>query len=222
MRRALSNSWIVAGVVAVGVLAAAGALQARNYPAAGRVVAVDVARVFQEYQRQKDLLEEMNTKQEQLQKENQARREAIDALQATTDRMNPNDPLYTSKVRELLQMQIEYKNWFDLTQADMAREVGVWTAKIYEEIVASVSDMANKEGIDLVLYKEDFRPGSYAVDNVRQAIVNRKVLFAGPAADPSQALIDKLNAAYRAMPKSNMLQIGAPTPPPAGPGAKKP
>jgi hypothetical protein len=120
-----------------------------------------------------------------------------------------------------------------LNQADMAREVGVWTAKIYNEIVAGASDMAQKEGIDLVVFKDEFKPESYNVDQIRQQISNRKVLFASGSADYTQQLIEKLNTIYRAQPKTNMLQVSpvssappaAPTAAPAGGNAaarKKP
>src|SRR5262245_57308639 len=205
---------------AVGiVLTSAGALWAQaKGGGSGRVIAVDVVKVFSEYQRQKDLSEEMKNKNDELQKENQARREAIETLQTTVDRMNPDDPLYPSKVRDVLQMQIEYKNWFDLNQADMAREVGVWTAKIYNEIVAGAGDMAQKEGVDLVVFKDEFKPESYNVDQIRQQISNRKVLFASGSADYTQQLIEKLNTVYRAQPKTNMLQVSpVSAAPPAAP-----
>lgn len=216
---------IAVGIAAGVALASAGALWAQGKGGgSGRVIAVDVVRVFAEYQRQKDLSEEMKNKNDQLQKENQARREAIETLQTTVDRMNPDDPLYASKVRDVLQMQIEYKNWFDLNQADMAREVGVWTAKIYNEIVAGASDMAQKENIDLVVFKDEFKPESYNVDQIRQQISNRKVLYASGAADYSAQLLEKLNTAYRAQPRTNMLQVSpvssaAPAAPAAPPAA---
>ncbi|MBI5865257.1 MAG: hypothetical protein HZB38_12250 [Planctomycetes bacterium] len=111
MRR---NQWLglaVGGAVGL-VLASGGMLTAQNKgTATGRVVAVDVVKVFAEYLRQKDLSEEMKQKEDQLQKENQTRRDSIEAAQAQVDRMDAGkDPLYAAKVRELLQMQIEYKN----------------------------------------------------------------------------------------------------------------
>lgn len=221
MRKSYWTGIAIGAAVGV-VLASAGALWAQGKGGgSGRVIAVDVVKVFAEYQRQKDLSEEMKNKNDQLQKENQTRREAIETLQTTVDRMNPDDPLYPSKVRDVLQMQIEYKNWFDLNQADMAREVGVWTAKIYNEIVAGAGDMAQKENVDLVVFKDEFKPESYNVDQIRQQISNRKVLYASGAADYSQQLIEKLNTTYRAQPKTNMLQVSpvSSAPPPAAPAA---
>lgn len=223
MRKSYWTGIAIGGAVGV-VLASAGALWAQaKGGGSGRVIAVDVVKVFAEYQRQKDLSEEMKNKNDQLQKENQTRREAIETLQTTVERMNPDDPLYTSKMRDVLQMQIEYKNWFDLNQADMAREVGVWTAKIYKEIVAGAGDMAQREGIDLVVFKDEFEPKTYDVEAIRQQISNRKILYASGSADYSPQLIEKLNTVYRAQPRTNMLQVSpVSSAPPVAPPAAAP
>lgn len=218
-------SGLIIGAALGAMLSSVGALWANgNATLTGRVAAVDVSVVFSEYQRQKDLSEEFKNKKDALDRENQSRRNAIETSQAQVDRMDPNrDPLYPAKVRELLQMQIEYKNWFDLNEADLAREVGVWTAKIYNEIVTAAGDMAQKEGIDLVVYKDDFRPTNYNVDQIRQQIAARKILFASTAADISNQLLEKLNAQYRTQPRTNMLQVpgaaAAPAPAVATPPA---
>lgn len=225
-------SGLIIGAALGAVLSSAGALWANGSATlTGRVAAVDVSVVFSEYQRQKDLSEEFKNKKDALDRENQSRRNAIETSQAQVDRMDPNrDPLYPAKVRELLQMQIEYKNWFDLNEADLAREVGVWTAKIYNEIVAAAGELAQKDGIDLVVYKDDFRPTNYNVDQIRQQIAGRKILFASNAADISSPLLEKLNAQYRTQPRSNMLQVpgaaAAPAPaattPPAAANTNQP
>ncbi|MCC6358412.1 MAG: OmpH family outer membrane protein [Phycisphaerales bacterium] len=213
---------IVGGVVGAVLTAASAYLWAAPQPlagAAGRTVTVDLVTVFNESQRQKDLAEEMKIKQDGLQKENQTRRDKIDQEQALLDKMNASDPTFATRARELLRMQIEYKNWFDLMQADLARETGVWTVRVYEEILAGIKDLAEKDGIELVLYRDEFVATTYNVEQVREQIRARKVLYAAGATDITQQVIQKLNEAYRAQPRQPMLQVGpvggAPAPAPA-------
>lgn len=224
---------IVGGVVGAVLAAASGYLWANPRPlgpSAGRIVTVDLVTVFNESQRQKDLAEEMKGKQDALQKENEKRRGQIDSEQNTVDHMDVNDPTFQTRARELLRMQIEYKNWFDLMQADLARETGVWTIKIYKEILDGVKDLAEKEGFELVLYRDEFVPTTYAVDQVREQIRARKVLFAAGSTDITQQIIQKLNDTYRAQPRQPMLQVTpisvTPTPAPStgggAPAPKKP
>lgn len=217
-----SRTWMLlaAGVVAgagfVGSAAWLSAAQNRPTPTA-KVACVDIVRVFNEYERMKDLQEEMKGVLEQLDRGNQEKRRAIDALEATLNAMSLNDPTYGDKTRELLKMQVEYKNWFDLAQADRAREVGVWTRKIYVEVLDAVSRIAQSSGIDLVLYREDFTPTGFDPDQIRQQIRERKVIYANNAIDLSAIVLDDLNTKYRAQPKKPMIQMtvsGA-----GGPGA---
>lgn len=201
---------IVAGVA--GALALVAAARLASGAGAGAAsecctAAVDVVRVFNEYQRQRDLTEEMRRHQDRLEKENQRRRDQIDSLQATIDAMHPDDPTYAEKMRQLLQQQIDYKNWFDVNQAAMAREVGIWTTRIYREITASVAEIAKSQGIALVLYKDQFEPAGLDPEVIREQIRSRKVLFAADTIDLTQAVLDRLNAQYRAQPQTPMIQV---------------
>jgi len=183
--------------------------------AAGKVGCVDVVRIYNEYQRQKDLADEMKAKQDALQNENQQRRSAIDTAQATLDKLNVSDPTYPSRMRDLLQMQIEYKNWFDLMQADMSREIGIWTVRVYNEIVDSVKREADAGGYDMVFYRDEFEPAGFDPQVLREQIRGRKLLHFNPGTDMTAQVLEKLNTAYRALPRQPMLQIGGSAPQPA-------
>ncbi len=178
-----------------------------NIRATGRVAAIDVAAAFNEYQRQKDLTEEMNKLRKQLDEENRARLQKIDAKQKELDMLDPNDPAYVKRMRDLLAMQIEYKNWFDLKQAELSREVSVWTGRIYREITQAVEQVAQREGFDVVVYQQELPPASLDPEELKTRIRNRSVVYVNPAADLTQAALDKLNADYRATPAAPMLNV---------------
>lgn len=173
----------------------------------GRLATLDIARVFNEYEGQKDLAQEFKESQDQLQLEDQQRRSRIDSLQATLDKMNPSDPNYLAKNKEYFDLQIDYKNWVDLKRAAIAREMAIWTTKIYKDILAAVKDHAEHEGIDLVLAKDEFEPASFDPKIIQQQIADRKVIYGSAAADISQIVSEKLNAAYRAQPHTKKLNV---------------
>lgn len=168
---------------------------------------VDVVKVFNEYQRQKDLQTEMDQIKAGLQTENDKKRGSIDTLQATLERMDPKDPTYAAKVRELLQAQIEYKNWFDLKQAEMSRQAAIWTGKMYQEIVAAIGEIAGKEGLDAVFYVDEFQLDERTPDMqaIREQIRTRKVFFWSKPADITASVTEKINGAYKIAPKQPML-----------------
>lgn len=176
-------------------------------PATGRIAVVDVVKIFNEYLLQKDLTDEINKKKAELQLEAQARRERADAMKATLDALNPSDPTYPAKMNELIQMQIQNKNWVEIKEAAMTAEIAKWSANIYKEILKATEEVAVQSGYDLVLYREEFEPVNPDPDAVRQQIRSRKVVYVNPSIDISQIVLDKLNTAHRAAPAKERLYI---------------
>jgi Skp family chaperone for outer membrane proteins len=139
---------LLAGIVIGAVtLTAVSGLYAQGRGSSNCCVAcLDVVRIFTEYERQKDLTEEMRTVNQEMQDEEQRRRGQIDSLQATLDAMSDSDPAKVKRYREMFQLQLDYKNWGELMQADMAREVGLWTRRIYDEIMTATAEFAQRQG----------------------------------------------------------------------------
>lgn len=176
-------------------------------PATGRVATLDVVKVFNEFQRQKDLSEEMKQLQDKLQAENTTRRNKLDEEEASLSKISQDDPTYVARTRELLAKQIEYKNWSDLKQADVTREIALWSCRIYTEIAKAAGDVAQEQGYDIVLYKDEFECNTTNPDQIREQIRSRKVIYGSPSVDISQLVLDKLNSDYRAKPRAPMMFV---------------
>ncbi len=198
---------IVAGVAAGAALTSFSTLNAQGGLAAGQVVCVDVVRVFDEYDRQKDLTEEMHRLKNELEAESKRRQERIDSLQQTLDAMDPDDPAYAGKIQEMLQLQIDYKNWTDMMQLGMAREIGIWSQRMYSEMVQAVEELSQQYGYTMVLYKE--APSFQANDpeSLKNEIRLRKLIWASATTDITQAVIDRLNEKYAKEPKQQMIKL---------------
>ena len=186
---------------------AVGSMVAPNGQAGTRVATIDVVLIVNEYQRQKDLSEEMLRLQQALSAESETRTQKIDAAQAELNAFNPTDPAYKKTMQDLFAMRIDYKNWHELKQAMMTGEVAVWTHTIYKEIVDAASSIAQREGIDVVLYRDEFPPVINDVQEMRNIIRQRKMIYSNPQIDMSQAVLSALNAAYRAQPVRQMINI---------------
>lgn len=186
-------------------------LSARGSNAAGSaessVAVVDVIRIFNEYQRQIDLNDELQAIRGNLNLEAQTRRERLQNLQQEVDQMSPTDPARKAKLDEAVRLQIEFKNWFEINEAAMTRELAVWTEKVYSEINEVAGEVAREQGVDVMLYKSVYQPGNPDPQMVREQIRQRQVIYASPNADLTQQTLDRLNAKYRAQPKTKMLQI---------------
>lgn len=209
----MNRAWLtglLAGLAAAGLgLTLTGALHAQGAPAlTGRVAAVDVGKLFNEYQRMKDITDELKQLEGKLQAENDQRRQAADALQATVDQMDRADPTYTKKLAEVLEAKISHKAWFDTKQAHITREIAFATDRIYRDILKATSQLAQAASYDLVVYADEYPPNVSAnPDEIQATMRNRKVLYANPNADVTQQVLDKLNADYRALPHQPQLLV---------------
>jgi Skp family chaperone for outer membrane proteins len=206
----MHTRWISVGCGGLLVAAVVIALQPRPVQAvqaAGGVGVVDVVQVFNEYARQRDLTLQMEQIQTTLDAENTSRRQRIEALQTAISTMQPTDPTYDQRRDELMRMQIDYKNWVDLKQAQMTREVSRWSGRIYEEILAAVASVAQTSAVDLVLYKDEFLPQIENPEAMREQIRARKVLYASTNVDLTQRVLERLNQQYNSQPKSQMINI---------------
>lgn len=206
MMRANGTAVLVGLVSGVVLLVVVRGLHAQSQAKPGQccVATIDINMVFNEYQRQKDLADELRQWQEKSRLEGEARRQKIDAAQAALDALSPSDPVAPARWRELAQMQIDFKNWTEYTQAEMQREIGLWTAKVYQEIVAATEELARARGLEVVLFRDEFRPAANP-DQLREQILRRGVVYASAATDVSQPVLERLNATYRAQPRVKMM-----------------
>lgn len=180
--------------------------QAAQAPAS-RVACLDVVKVFNEYERQRDLTLEMQQLQEQMSAENERRQGVIEAQQVAASQLSPDDPALATKRTELMKMQFEYRNWMDYKQAELAREVALWTARTYQEVLTATAEVAKQQGYDIVLYSDEFVPQINNPDAVREQVRQRKVLYASPQVDLSATVVNVLNETYRAEPKKKMMSV---------------
>lgn len=209
MKRTWLTGVLTSVAVALGIGAATTNLRAQGGgpPLSGRVACVDVVKVFAEYQKQKDLTEEINELRDAVEKENKDRRDKIDALQAELSRMSEDEPTYVRRGHDLLAMQIDYKNWMDLKQADMGREIGIWSIRLYKEIRATAEEIGVRDGWDMVFYRGEFETISMDPEVIKEQIRSTHLLYANPSADITQAIVDKLNKDYRTQPRTKMLMV---------------
>ncbi len=204
------KAWMTGAAVAAAMCVAwfsgTSVSQATLQNPTGRVACLDVIMVFNEFQRQKDLSEELRVKQDEMKQEAERRQQQADAFEAVLSRMSPNDALYVQRYEEFLKMQIENKNWMELTQSTLTRELAVWSTKIYQEILIATEQIAEQYGLDLVVYREEFRPANFDPQLVREQIRSRKVVFARDTINISSQVLDRLNETYRAQPREQMIR----------------
>lgn len=172
-----------------------------------RVACVDVVQVFNEYDRQQDLSSEMSTLDQQIQAENTRRKQAIEAKRTALSQMDRTDPAFVQQRDELMKLELAYRNWTELMQAQMTREVAAWSQRVYQEILDATAAVAEQQGYDLVLYRDQFVQQPDNPEALRQQIRSRKVIYAADRIDITATVLQALNAEYAAQPKKKMIQF---------------
>lgn len=208
-----SAAWITLlgaiGMVAAAYFGNARPLEAQDGAApTGRIGWVDVVRIFNGYQRQIDLQVQLEEADNQLRAQGERRRLEIEQLQTQLSAMQIDDPAYGPRRNRLDQLQFEIRTWSELARSQMGRELGAWTGRIYEEIMQATAEVAQQQRFDLVLYKDEFVPAFDNPEAIREQIRTRKVIYGSERVDLSQAVLERLNAAYSREPSRQMFRIG--------------
>ena len=197
------NTWRISVVAALALVAGALAynVSAQTGPAgappATRVAVCDIVQVFNNYQRAKDLTNDLNKKREEVKAEDEKRQKAIEALQMEVEQLKIGSSEYEKRQSELQQKVIERKTWREFQDAQALREHTRLTRDMYEEMVGMVSAVAREEGYHLVLYTEHGDiPAENTQETLRQ-IERRKVLYSDPSIDLSEKVLMRLNGAYK-------------------------
>ncbi len=171
--------------------------QEKASPAATKVAVVDIVKVFNEYQRTKEINERLNKEQINLQNQRKAKLDRVEALKAQLESLNPDSKDYYQRQKELLEASIELKNFTDIKSEEVKREFRVLTEDIYKQILKSVEDAAKDMGYDLVLYLDMMEIKGDSFPALLEKIRERKVMYAAKHIDITQNVLDVLNQTYK-------------------------
>jgi Skp family chaperone for outer membrane proteins len=150
-------------------------------------------------------------------------REQVDGEKAEIDRQRrvleeqfkPGSDDYEARKEEIILREARLKVYMDREGVRLDRIVNTSLRSIYDDIRAMVAKVAEEEGVDIVLAKDEIPPPSGANSDVlRQQIMLQKVLYFRPTVDLTAKVSERLNAEYQ--------KAEAAAPPAAEPAAKQP
>ncbi len=208
----------VAAGVAAGVVIFGGwqTVQAQSGATAGaRVVALDINRVFNGYQRQIDFSNEMLQFQAEMEGQRNARRQAIEMKQTTLQQLDPNDPTFRNSRRDLLRMTSQYRLWDEMVRGMMAAETARWTEIIFADLQRMSGRLARERGYDMVLSIDFQLPDER--DTISDRIFRRRIIHHRPELDITDDVVAALNEAYTKLPRVKMIDIDPTTLPGGAP-----
>jgi hypothetical protein len=164
---------------------------------------VDTVFVVNEYARTKDANDDLKVEMDTLRAAAEPKFKRVQELQIRRDGFNRTSDEWKKANEELVKAQVDYQAWFLPEQAkiewkhrdvllDMYRQIGIEAAKI-----------AKTKGLDIVFTKAFLSPPQIDVaeaqglDDLKQRIINQRILFPTNIVDLTKEVLDGLNAEYK-------------------------
>jgi Skp family chaperone for outer membrane proteins len=188
-------------VTAIAVVTAVAATMSGAQPKAAalsgtRVAVVDLVKVFNDFEQTKAVNDQMKAYRDKLAKEADQKMSEIKAEEDALDKMTPNSPDRQQRITKIKKMQLEYKVWESLEKDFVSEQYVDWVKKTYQAVTDGISEVAKKQGVQLVITQEQVDTTISKPDVLLQQILNRKVVYSDNSVDMSSEVLATLNATF--------------------------
>ncbi|MCD4825894.1 MAG: OmpH family outer membrane protein [Phycisphaerae bacterium] len=195
--------WIGLAVVLAGVFGVLSLGQLRAQNAGGtavgptKVAVCDIVKVFREYQRAKDLTKELKKRTQAFATENTKRKTALDVLRNEMEGFKAGSPEYEKIMRKLRGGIVEREVWGTMEKESLMRDHLRLTKEMYKEIKNTIAAVSKQSGVDLTLQLDPDLGNIPSAEAFIAQISRNKVLYNTKQVDLTEAVLQKLNEAYR-------------------------
>jgi Skp family chaperone for outer membrane proteins len=195
--------WLLAGVaMACGTLAILNELHAQpaaSAPALGqtRVGVCDVVQIFSSYDRAKDMTDKLEKRRQAIQAENQTKAKDLDAINVELEGLKPGSDEYEKRFNDKARMTADLDSWQNLQKALLLRDHERLTREMYQEINDAIARVAKERDLQIVLFRDQAELVSADSGDIMRQIASRRVLYYDGRLDVTDAVLLRLNEAYR-------------------------
>ncbi len=194
MKRVLLTALSIAIFASTINVASAQTSPAASGPA--KVGLIDMAKVFQEYQKFKDLREQLKAEIERSDAKAKQLATQVNNIQAQMKDLKPDSPKYAEMEKLLLNARGSFEAYRAGEQRELMRRESQIYKEIYVEVTQAVAKYAGLQQYTLVIR---FSPkGADAAENPQQIVdsMNRQVVYHRPSDDITQPVLNYLNRMY--------------------------
>jgi Skp family chaperone for outer membrane proteins len=163
-----------------------------------RAAICDVAEVFDNYLKGKQLSTEFRQRGERLNTEDEQRAKAITDIDSELQGLVPGSDAYQARQQEQQRLKIEREVWRQMQVSQVDGERLKLTGDMYDEILAAVRKVAARRGVNLVLYDKHRIDQPASLTDMLQQVELKKVLYADETIDITGDVLEELNTAYEA------------------------
>ncbi len=200
----VSSGWMLAlllgGALLLGVLTGRNDTRAAEGAAGGKpivVATVDLFYVLNESRMYKDMKERIKSSADEKRKEAQRREEAAKQAQETMEAFKRTAPGFREKFKNFVDTAVDYNAYVKLSQAEQILLLNKGTWQVYQSIMDVIKEVARENGIDVVLYEDEFEPNLQDTQQLLGQIRQRKVLHASANVDLTKKVLERFDVHYR-------------------------
>lgn len=196
------NRWLILMALAAVAVVAVSISHTVAQPAPrsdgpSRVAVCDITEIFAEYQRAKDLTEELSQKRNKFEAENTRRQKHLEALSEELGGYQPGSDKYNEVQDNLRRGIVEREVWARMEQQTILGEHLRLTKEMYEEIKTAIGEVAKQQNIDIVIQETDQPIEAQNAQQLIAQIHQRQVLYNAPTIDITEMVLLKVNESYR-------------------------
>lgn len=176
------------------------AAQAVNQRPPTRVEFANVVRIFNQLRETQELRAVMAAQAKDLDVQRIQKSNRVRELQQQRDGLAADDPKRAELQSQLRTASAELDVWIRLSQEDIKQDQKQKIKRIYDQITATITEVAKERGTQLVLAQQTPEVPdmtSISVEQLRQMLNERDVLYGEPSIDISDAVIAAMNAKYQ-------------------------
>lgn len=180
-------------VIALGIggATAASALQAR--PTA--VAVVDIQQTFENLKQQQQVRADLQTRQEALRQQQEAKRKEVSSLQTDLDMLQEGTAAYEQKAAERDKAVIDLQVWQEYESRKLRIDEQLRIEQLFRQVNETIQRVAEDNGFDVVLFKNQVLNLPGQQQNQQQLNI-RIVAWNSDAIDLTTQVIQRMNNEY--------------------------
>jgi Skp family chaperone for outer membrane proteins len=192
-----------AAVTAAVMVMALAAISWNNYSYAAKdpavakplkIALVNLREIFQKNKFNEAFDAQMEQEKGKAMQEMDIASKTIDTLKAQMKAMSVGSADYLDRMSKALEQQGALQAKKEYYQQYMDAKQQRFTEDVYTKTKEIIADYSAKNGIDLVLVKDEIQFPSASPNDLMLALSTRKVLYSAPEMDITAAILDALNA----------------------------
>jgi len=193
------GTWIVSGLTVAVLLSVALYVTAapRGIAQPARIAVVDFDRLLKECDRVRAADKDFQTLQDKLAKEAEQRIEEVKALRKKLSMHVAGSPAHKKTVEEIEKKGIDNNVWYETKMRGLADRQKDILQAFCREVETVTADYAKAHALSLVLKVDRFAPANAPMQNYREQMMLKKVLYSANDVDITNDVLALLNARYR-------------------------